>query len=108
LEKLNKNKKGFATVNMIVGGMIGLFFLLVFAFIFIDKLTDDSLLTAGSYGANATDALEANFSAGVNEVAAQVPSIFSIAVFILIVVILFIAYGLARKYGLIGGNNQIG
>jgi len=103
-----KGKQGFGTVMTLVGGVIGLIFLTVFAFVFIDKLTTTNLLTANGIGANATDRMEGNFAAGVDEVSNNIVTVFSIGVFILIVTVLLLAYVLARSNGLIGGTANIG
>lgn len=108
MRALRKNKKGFATVMQIVGGVVGLIFLLVFAFVFINQLTTNStLLDPESAGGSAVTNLTKNFSAGVNQVSNNLISIFSIAVFVLIITVLLIAYVLARRNGLIG-NATIG
>lgn len=106
--KISKDKRGFATVMAIVGGVVSLVFLLVFSFVFITQLTGNAnLLDPLSPGGSAINNLTRNLSSGVNQVSNNLVPIFSIAVFVLLVTILLIAYVLARRNGLIG-NATIG
>lgn len=108
LSKLGKDKRGFSTVMAIVSSVIGLVFLIIFGFVFVTKMVDTGLLTSGSAEENATNALRANFTAGVDQVSAQIPTVFSIGVFVLIITILLLAYVLARRNGLIGSTGSLG
>lgn len=101
------NKKGFSTASAVIGGVISIALLIVFAFLFLTQLTSTNILAANSVGANATTKLIGNFSAGVDQVNTAIPTVMAIAVFVLIIVVLLIAYVVARKNGLLGGG-QLG
>jgi len=102
-----KNKKGFSTATAVIAGVISIAFLIVFAFLFLTQLTSTNILAANSIGANASNQLIGNFSNGVAQVNTSIPTVMAIAVFVLIVVVLLIAYAVARKNGLLGGG-QLG
>jgi len=104
---LSKNKKGFSTASAIIGGVIGIAFLIVFAFIFLTQLSSDSITGTGTYADNQTDRLIANFSSGVTSVNNAIPTVLSLAVFVLIIAVLLIAYVFARRNGL-GGGGELG
>jgi len=79
------NKKGAAgQIGALVGGIIGLVFMIVVGFVSLNVLTDANLLTADSTMDNATDALIGNLTSGVNNVSTKVPVMFTIAVAVLL------------------------
>lgn len=104
-----KNKKGqlFGQVFGIVGGLIALGLLVAFGYIWFSNLNTPALLPTNSIGSQAINNFTANFTTGVNNVSSNIPTIFSLGIFILIVVLLVLAYAVARKNGLFGGG-QIG
>lgn len=101
---MKTNKKGFSQVMALVGGVIGLVFLITFAYIFFSNLNTTTLLPAGSVGSISVGNMTTNFSKGVENVSLAIPTVFQIGVFVLIVIVLIIAYAVARKNGLLGGG----
>lgn len=99
---MRTNKKGFAQVMSLVGGVIGLVFLITFAYIFFTNLSSTTLLPAGSVGAYSVGNMTSNFSAGVTQISLAIPTVFQIGVFVLIVIVLIIAYVVAKNNGLLG------
>jgi hypothetical protein len=86
------NKKGVGQIGAIVGGVIGLIFLIVVGFVSVDLLTSSGLLTADSAFDNASDSMVGNLTSGVNQVSSKIPTIFTIAVAVLLLgLIVFLA-----------------
>jgi len=82
---MRKNKKGAAgQIGGLVGGIIGLIFLIVIGFVSLNVLTDANLLTSGSAMDTATDSLIANLTTGVTSVGNKIPTMFTIAVAVLL------------------------
>ena len=81
---MNYNKKGQGQIGALIGGIIGLVFLVVVGFVSLNVLTDANLLTEGSAMDNASDDLIGNLTEGVNEVSTKVPTMFTIAVAVLL------------------------
>jgi len=80
-----KNKKGaMGQIGGLVGGIVGLIFLIVVGFVSLGILTDSGLLTADSAFDNATDRLVGNLTSGVDNVSSKVPTLFTIAVAVLL------------------------
>jgi len=88
----NKLKKGAGLIGEQVGGVIALVFLIVVGFVSIALLTDANLLTADSAFDNATDRMVSNLTSGVDQVSTKIPTIFTIAVAVLLLgLIVFLA-----------------
>ena len=85
LKSLLKDKKGQGLVSGLVAGIGGLIILVIVTLLIVDTLYDANLLTSGSDSQLATNRLRANFTKGVDEVSAKLPTILLIAA----VVILF-------------------
>jgi len=107
MRKLQKNKRGFGVIMGLLGGAIGVGFLMVFAMIFFANLSDDGITGSNTVTDNATDRFIGNFTSGVDSISAQIPTVFTIGVFVLIISILLIAYVFAKRNGLMGGG-QLG
>lgn len=82
---LSKNKKGqSAQIGGLVGGIIGLVFLIVVGFVSLDILTSADLLTENSTFDKSVDGMVNNLSAGVDKVSLKIPIMFTIAVAVLL------------------------
>jgi len=82
---MRTNKKGAAgQIGALVGGIIGLIFLIVIGFVSLNVLTDANLLTANSVMDNTTDQLIGNLTTGVTSVGYKIPTMFTIAVAVLL------------------------
>jgi hypothetical protein len=88
----------------LIGGVIGLVFLITFAYIFFANLNTTTLLPAGSVGSISVGNMTSNFSKGVENVSLAIPTVFQIGVFVLIVIVLIIAYVVAKNNGLLDGK----
>lgn len=100
-----KNKKG-QVVSGIVVGVVGLVFLLIFAYVFINTLTGANLVTdvTSNYAINSTTG---NFSAGVQNVATKIPTLFTIAAIVLIIGALMFLWGFYQKMKMGGSSGGI-
>lgn len=78
-----RNKKGQLAGNLI-GGIIGLVFLIVIGFVMVAQLLGANLLTAGSSEAQSAGNLSNNLTSGVNTLASKVPTFFTIVSAVLI------------------------
>ena len=82
---MRKNKKGQnANIGSMIGGIIGLIFLVVVGFVSLDILTSAGLLTSGSSFESATTRLTGNLTAGIDKVSLKIPIMFTIAVAVLL------------------------
>jgi len=81
--KFNK-KAQTGQVGGLIAGIIGLIFMVVVGFVSVNILTDSGLLTSLSASANATDRLVGNLTEGVDNVSAKIPTLFTIAVAVLL------------------------
>jgi len=81
-----RNKRGQleANIGKLVGGVIGLVFLVVVGFVSVGLLMDSNLLTDGSAMDNSSDALVGNLTAGVDVISGKIVTIFTIAAAVLI------------------------
>jgi uncharacterized membrane protein len=89
-----KQKKGQMGVNIgqIIGGVIGLIFLVVVGFVSVALLLDSNLLTSNSAFYNASNRMVNNLTSGVDVVSSKIVTIFTIAVAVLILgLIVFLA-----------------
>lgn len=81
-----KQKKGQMNISIgsLIGGVIGLVFLVVVGFVSVSLLLDANLLTANSAFDNASERLVGNLTAGVDVVSGKVVTIFTVAVAVLV------------------------
>lgn len=100
-----KNKKA-QVVSGIVVGIIGLVFLLILAYVFIDTLTGANLITDAAHSARVGN-LTANFSEGVDEVSQRIPTLFIVAAVVLIVGALMFLWGFYQRMKLGTGGSSL-
>lgn len=99
MRSLIKNKKG-QTGGLITGlvfGVASLVIGVIIAFVIVQTLTDADLLTADSDEDNATDRLVENFTAGVDEVSDQIPTVLLVASIVLILGVLALLVGIWQR-----------
>ena len=102
---LTKNKKG-QTGGLITGlvfGVASLVIGVIIAFVIVSTLTGANLLTADSAEDNATDRLSANFTAGVDNVSAKIPTVLLVAAIVLILGVLVLLVGAWQRMRVGGG-----
>ncbi len=86
---LDYKKKGqTSNIGILIGGVIGLIFLVVVGFVSVQILIDSNLLTANSAFDNATDRMVNNLSDGVDQVSLRLVTIFTIAVAVLLLALI--------------------
>lgn len=101
-----KNKKGQTggLVSGLIFGVAGLVIGVIIAFVIVSTLTNAGLLTAGSNEANAVGNLSANFSSGVNQVSAKIPTVLLVGAIVLILGVLAVLVGIWQKMRMGGGS----
>ena len=100
------NKKG-QTGGLIIGlifGVASLVIGVIVAFVIVSTLDDASLLTANSNEANSTTQLIRNFTVGVDNVSAKIPTVLTVAAVVLILGVLILLVAAWQRMGLGGGN----
>ena len=98
-------KKGTGLIGEQVGSIIALVFLVVVGFVSIGLLLDANLLTADIAFDNASDRMVGNLTTGVDTVSGKIPTIFTIAVAVLLLgLIVFLAVR-ARQVQQVQGNS---
>ena len=101
-----KDKKGQAgLITGLVFGMASLIIGVIISFVIVSTLNDASLLTAGSTEANATTNLIANYTAGIDNVSAKVPTVLLVAAIVLILGVLAILVAVWQRMKLTGGSS---
>ena len=100
-----KKKGATGQIAMLVGGIISLIFLIVVGFVSLNVLTDAELLTANSSMDIATDALTGNLTTGVDKISAKIPTLFTIAVAVLLLgLIVFLVLRARQAQSAQGGS----
>jgi len=99
-------KKGAAgLIGSQVGGVIALVFLVVVGLVSLSILLDADLLTADSTMANTSTEMVGNLTDGIGAVSAKIPTIFTIAVAVLLLgLIVFLAVRAKQATGAQGGT----
>jgi multisubunit Na+/H+ antiporter MnhB subunit len=103
-EAREKAKRKAQVVSGIVVGIIGLVFLLILGYVFIDTLTSSSLVTNAASAA-AIGNVTGNFTTGVYNVAGKIPTLFTVGAIVLIVGALMFLWGYYQRMKL-GSNNS--
>lgn len=100
-EMQHARKGGVA--SQLVFAVVGLIIGVIIAYIIVQVLSNANLLTANSVEANSTTNLRQNLTAGVNEIAGKIPTIFSVAAIVLILGVLLLLVVIYRKMSSGGG-----
>jgi len=98
------NKKG-QTGGLITGlifGVASLVIGVIIAFVIISTLVDSGIVT-NTYQANSVSNLSANFTAGINEVSAKIPTVLLVAAIVLLLGVLAILVGVWQNMRIGGG-----
>ena len=99
-----KSKKGAGLIQGLVMGVAALVIGVIIAFVVVSTLDDASLLTSDSAEDNATEDLIANFTEGVGEVSAKIPTVLLIAAVVLILGILVLLWSQYKRMQMGGGE----
>lgn len=89
------NKRG-QVVSGIIVGIIGLVFLLILGYVFMDTLTGSNLVTSAVSTA-AIGNVTGNFTTGVYNVAGKIPTLFTVGAIVLIVGALMFLWGFYQR-----------
>jgi len=103
---MEQSQKRGGIVGDLVTGTGGLIISVVIILVVVSTLLGANLLTGGSAEDNAATNLSSNFSSGINQIAAKLPTIFLIAAVVLLMGVLVLLWVQARKSGLIGGGGS--
>ena len=99
----SRNKKGAGVVGSLISGVGGLVVAVVIILLVVSTLLGAGLLTGTEK--DTADNLSGNFSAGINQVALQIPTILKIAaIVILIGVVVFLAVRARPAMNMGGGS----
>ena len=98
-----KSKKG--QITSLVTGVGSLIITVIIILVITSTLLNANLLTGVEKGAAGN--LSSNFSAGIDNVSAKVPTIFLVAAVVLLFGVLALLILQARRSGIIGGGSQI-
>ena len=103
---LMKNKRG-QTGGLITGLIMGVAALVIgviIAFVITATLNGAGLLTANSAESNASSLLTSNFTDGVNQVSAKIPTVLLVAAIVLILGVLAVLVGVWQRMRMGGGT----
>jgi len=100
------NKKGQTQglVTSLIFGIAALVIGVIIAFVIVSTLNSSNLLTTNSAEDNATDQLISNFTAGVGNVSAKIPTVLLVAAIVLILGVLAVLVGVWQKMRMGGGS----
>ena len=99
-----RNKKG-GIVSDIVQGTGGLIIGTIIVLVIVSTLLGANLLTDGSLGANASEAMSGNFTVGLNNISEKIPTILLIAAVVLLFGVLVLLVSKSREMGIGGGTS---
>ena len=104
--KMFKGKKAQTggLITSLIFGVASLVIGVIIAFVIVSTLSGAGLLTSGSSEENSTDALVANFTYGVDQVAGKIPTVLLVAAIVLILGVLAILVGVWQKMRIGGGS----
>ncbi len=98
----NKRGQGGGLVTGLVFGIAGLVIGVIIAFVIISTLVDANLLSGVEQGAVGN--MSANFTDGIDEVSAQLPTILLIAAIVLVLGVLAVLVGVWQRMRMGGGS----
>jgi len=101
---LPQHKKG-GIVNDVVQGTGGLVIGVIIVLVITSTLLGASLLTDGSTEDTAADNMQANFTAGIDNISAKIPTILLIAAVVLLFGVLVLLVSKSREMGIGGGTS---
>lgn len=103
LRLLPQGKKG-GVVSDLVSGTAGLVVLVIIALVVVVTLIDADLLSSDTTAKETAGNLSSNLSSGIDEVAKKIPTIFKVAVVVLLIAVLVILVQRARDTGFFGSG----
>ena len=100
----NRGQAGNGLITGLIFGIASLVIGVIVAFVIVSTLNDASLLTAGTAEANSTTTLISNFTTGVNNVSAKIPTVLTVAAVVLILGVLVLLVAAWQRMNLGGGG----
>ena len=100
----NKKAQTGGLITGLVFGIASMVIGVIIAFVIVSTLTGANLLTAGGTEAGAVGNLSANFTAGVDNVSAKIPTVLLVAAIVLILGVLGLLVGVWQKMRMGGGT----
>ena len=91
-------------ISGLIFGIASLVIGVIIAFVIVSTLNDADLLTAGSSEQSAVDALSGNFTSGVDNVSAKIPTVLTVAAVVLILGVLVLLVAAWQRMRLGGGS----
>jgi len=106
MESVLKDKKGQSggLITGLIFGIASLVIGVVIALIIVSTLNNSSLLTAGGAEAHAVGNMSGNFTEGINNVSAKIPTVLLIAAIVLILTVLAVLVGVWQRMRMGGGG----
>jgi hypothetical protein len=105
MDKINKRgQMGGGLITGLIFGVASLVIGVIIAFVIVSTLTDADLLAANSAEANATSRLAGNFTVGVDNVSAKIPTVLTVAAIVLILGVLVLLVATWQRMRLGGGS----
>ena len=101
----NSRGQGGGLVTGLIFGVASLVIGVIIAFVIVSTLVNSNLLISGSSQATAVGNLSANFTAGVNNVSAQIPTILLVAAIVLLLGVLAVLVGVWQRMRMGGGGS---
>ena len=100
----NKKAQTGGLITGLIFGVASLVIGVIIAFVIVSTLNGAGLLTSGSDEANSTNALDANFTAGVDNVSSKIPTVLLVAAIVLILGVLALLVATWQRMRLSGGG----
>jgi len=100
----NKKAQTGGLITGLIFGVASLVIGVIIAFVIVSTLNGAGLLTADSAEANSTDALVANFTAGVDNVSSKIPTVLLVAAIVLILGVMVLLVATWQRMRLSGGS----
>jgi len=104
LKKINKRGQTGGLITGLVFGVASLVIGVIIAFVIVSTLVDAGLLTSGSVEETAVTSLSQNFTDGVDEVSAKIPTVLLVAAIVLLLGVLAILVGVWQNMRMGGGS----
>ena len=106
MKSVLKYKKGQSggLITGLIFGIASLVIGVVIALIIVSTLNNSSLLTAGGSEAGAVGNMSSNFTEGINNISAKIPTVLLIAAIVLILTVLAVLVGVWQRMRMGGGG----
>ena len=104
LKPLGKKAQTGGLINSLVFGVAGLVIGVIIAFVIVSTLIDGNLLTTGGSEDLAARNMSANFTSGINNVSAKLPTVLLVAAIVLILSVLAVLVSVWQRMRIGGGS----